>query len=77
MGYSPERKEAVLKKRLPPHARTIPQPAQEEGISQATLYSWRKQARAEGRLLPDDSPAREGWSSHDTFNAVLDTAATS
>ena len=77
MGYSPERKEAVLKKLLPPHARTIPQLAQEEGISEATLYSWRKQARAEGRLLPDDSPDPEGWSSHDKFNAVLEAAALS
>ena len=77
MGYSPERKEAVLKKMLPPHTRTIPQLAQEEGISEATLYSWRKQARGEGRLVPDDSPDPEGWSSHDKFNAVLEAAALS
>jgi len=77
MGYAPERKEAVLKKLLPPHNRTVKQLAQEEGISEATLYSWRKEARAEGRLLPDGSPDPEGWSSRDKFNAVLETAALS
>ena len=53
MRYSPERKEAVLKKMLPPHNRSIRELAEEEGISEATLYAWRKAARAEGRLLPD------------------------
>jgi hypothetical protein len=38
---------------------------------------WRKQARGEGRLLPDDSPDPEGWSAHDKFNAVLEAAALS
>jgi transposase-like protein len=53
MRYSQERKEAVLKKMLPPHSRSIPELAEEEGIWAGTLYLWRKQARAEGRLLPD------------------------
>ncbi len=53
MRYSAERKEAVLKKMLPPNNRSIREIAEEEGISEATLYNWRKAARAEGRLLPD------------------------
>jgi transposase len=36
--YSHERKEAVLKKMLPPHSRSIPKLAEEEGISVGTLY---------------------------------------
>ena len=77
MRYSEERKEAVLKKLLPPDNRTVAQLAREEGISTATLYNWRKQARARGRLLPENSPEPEGWSSQDKFNAVLETAALS
>ncbi len=50
MGYPKERKEAVLKKMLPPNNRPIPVIAREEGISEATLYNWRNAARAEGRL---------------------------
>ena len=53
MGYSLERKEAVLKKMLPPNNQSIAVLAKEEGISDATLYNWRQQARNEGRLMPD------------------------
>ncbi|WP_019570587.1 transposase [Thioalkalivibrio sp. ALE11] len=74
MKYSDERKEAVLKKLLPPHNRTVAQLADEEGISAATLYNWRRKAREQGRLLPDSSPEPEVWSSRDKFNAVLETA---
>ena len=77
MKYSDERREAILKKLLPPHNRTVAEVAQEEGISAATLYNWRKKARQAGRLLPDQSGDPEGWSSQDKFHAVLETAALS
>jgi transposase-like protein len=75
MRYSQERREAVLKKMLPPHSRSIPELAEEEGISVGTLYLWRKQARAKGRLLPDGDSGPEGWGWADKFAAVLETAA--
>ena len=53
MKYSAERREAVLKKMLPPNTKTIREIAKEEGITESTLYNWRTQASAEGRLLPD------------------------
>ncbi len=77
MKYSPERKEAVLKKMLPPHNRALSELAREEGISEATLYNWRKEARAQGRLLPDGDQTPEGWTSRDKFAAVLESAALS
>jgi len=75
MGYPTERKESVLKKMLPPSNKSIPEIADEEGISQGTLYNWRKAARAEGRLLPDGDQTPQGWGSADKFAAVLETAA--
>jgi len=75
MGYPKERKEAVMKKMLPPNNKTIREIAREEGISEATLYNWRKAARAEGRLLPDGDSTPEGWSASDKFSAVVETAA--
>ncbi len=75
MGYPRERKEAVLKKMLPPTNRSIKELAQEEGISEGTLYNWRKAARAEGRLLPDGESTPQGWTSADKFAAVVETAA--
>ena len=75
MRYPRERKEAVLKKMLPPDNKTIKELSQEEGISEATLYNWRKAARAEGRLLPDGDSTPAGWNAADKFAAVLETAA--
>lgn len=75
MGYSPERKSAVLKRMLPPHNVAIRQLAHEEGISEATLHKWRAEARGKGQLLPDANAGPEGWSSRDKFAAVLETAA--
>ncbi|GMA84650.1 hypothetical protein GCM10025855_41850 [Shewanella glacialipiscicola] len=43
--YSPERKEAILKKLLPPHNLTVAEVAREEGIAVQTLYHWRDIAR--------------------------------
>jgi transposase-like protein len=77
MGYSLERKEAVLKKMLPPNSQSIAALAKEEGISDATLYNWRQQARNEGRLMPDADNTPEGWTSRDKFAAVMETAAMS
>lgn len=75
MRYSPERKEAVLKKMIPPHNRSIKQLAIEEGISEATLYNWRQEARAKGILLPDSDTGPEGWTARDKFAAVMESAS--
>ena len=60
---------------LPPGNMAIRQLSQEEGIAQATLHKWRSQARGTGQLLPDADAGPEGWTSRDTFAAVLVTAA--
>ncbi|RLJ20347.1 hypothetical protein DJ031_05955 [bacterium endosymbiont of Escarpia laminata] len=52
MVYPKERKEAVLKKMLPPNIKTMSEISKEEGICEGTLYNWRKVVRAEGRLMP-------------------------
>lgn len=77
MKYPKQRREAVLKKLLPPNNRTVAEIAREEGLSEATVYNWRKQARQSGQLLPDHGNGPEGWSSQDKFNAVLETAVLS
>lgn len=75
MRYSPERKEAVLKKMMPPHNRSIKQLAIEEGISEATLYNWRQDARSKGILMPDADAGPEGWNARDKFAAVMESAS--
>ncbi|MBF5058496.1 transposase IS3/IS911 family protein [Alcanivorax sp. 521-1] len=73
--YSPERKEAVLRKLAPPMSLTVPEVAEAEGISTASLYNWRRQAREQGEILPSRGSAPEQWSSEDKFRVVLETAA--
>src|SRR3712207_7204707 len=46
------RSAAVLKKLEPPDAVPLPQLAKDEGISEATLHTRRRDARSKGRLLP-------------------------
>ena len=75
MAYSTERRAAVLKKLEPPNAVPVRQLAKDEGISEATLHTWRRKARSKGQLLPDADAGPEAWTSRDKFAAVLETAA--
>ncbi len=75
MRYSKERKQSVLAKLCPPHNRSIRDVAAEEGMSEATVYKWRSEARARGELYPDAGSEAQGWSARDKFAAVVETAA--
>ena len=64
----------MLTRMLPPARMALRQVSQQEGIAAATLHKWRSQARGKGQLLPDAAAGPEGWSSRDTFAAVLERA---
>ena len=53
--YSPERKEAVLRKILPPQSRSVVEVANEEGIHCSTLYSWLKIAQNNGVTMSNSA----------------------
>ena len=74
MGYARERKEAILKKMLPPSNKTIKELAQEEGICEATLYHCLppvvQRRLAGGRDLRGDAvPLAEGGESRRSLAA--------
>jgi transposase len=71
--YSPERKEAILKKLLPPHNRTVTEVSASEGISTATLYNWRNKAKLEGVPVPGRSKSSDDWSAEAKFAVVVET----
>jgi transposase-like protein len=74
--YSEERRQAAVAKLLPPHHLSPKEVAEQENISLGTVYTWRKEARAEGRCLPDSlGKGADGWSSQDKFSAVVETAS--
>ena len=60
---------------MPPHNTPIPELVAETGISDVTLYTWRKQARVEGIAVPADGKNPEKWSSEDKFAIVLEAAS--
>lgn len=72
--YSEERKAAVMRKLLPPENRTVVEVAQEEGISEVTLYNWRKKAREQGLPVPGSEKQSEKWSGEAKFAVVVETA---
>ena len=76
--FSDERKEAVLKQLLPPYNLTVSALATKEGISEATLYNWRKQARLQGRVVPGPKPNHaDQWSAEAKLATVIETASLS
>ena len=72
--YSNERKEAVLKKLLPPLNMTVTEVAKQENISVQTLYNWRKCIRSEGKPVPGKTKTSEQWSSEAKLAVVIETA---
>ncbi|EWH00316.1 hypothetical protein Q427_20285 [Halomonas sp. BC04] len=78
--YSPERKEAILQKMAPPMSLTIPELAEQEGISAATLYNCGNRPEYEDRFY---KAVTDAHLSHilkvdltaETFNYVLDRRA--
>ena len=40
---------------MPPHNRTVASLSQEIGVSEATLYNWKKQFRTKGYVVPKKS----------------------
>ncbi len=52
--YSRERREWVLRQMMPPLNRSVAELKEETGITSATLYNWRNQARKAGAVVPGD-----------------------
>ena len=71
--YSEEFKASVVQKMMPPNNVPVAQLARETGITEATLYTWRKKIRAQGVPVPGDGQNPEQWRSEDKFSAVLET----
>lgn len=76
-GYSPERKAAVLKKLLPPHNLSVAELSRQEGISDVTLYTWRKQAVARGEMVSGSDKTTKKWSAEAKLVVVIETATLS
>ncbi len=73
--YSPEFKESVVRRMMPPENMPIMRLAEESGVSHVTLARWRSEARGEGKAVPGNGERPERWSAEDKFLIVLETQA--
>lgn len=74
---SPERKASTLAKLLPPYNMTVAAVAQMEGISEATLYNWRNQAKTEGKPVPGADKNSQQWPAEARLAVIVETATLS
>ncbi|KEQ17106.1 transposase [Endozoicomonas numazuensis] len=68
--YSKEMKAAIIQKMMPPNNVPVSQLKKDTGITDATLYTWRKQARVQ----PGDGKNPDQWSAEDKFAVLMETA---
>ncbi|MGF6969334.1 hypothetical protein OKW43_006429 [Paraburkholderia sp. WC7.3g] len=73
-AYSEERKEAPVRRMMPPENVLVSALVRETGITEQTLYVWRREAKGKGLAVPVDGKNPEGWSSEDNFAVVLEAA---
>ena len=73
-SYSKEFKESVIKKMMPPNAVSVPQLCKETGVSDVTLYKWRKEYRNRGIAVPGDNSQADDWTAEDKLAVVIETA---
>lgn len=72
--YPAERKEAILRRMMPPENKPVSELAKENGISEQTLYTWRRNLKSQGVPVPGNGRNAVEWSSADKFGVVLETA---
>jgi len=73
--YSIEFKEAAVQKMMPPSAMPVRSISKETGVSDVTLYKWRKEFRDKGFAVPGDDSRPDSWSAQDKLAVVIETAA--
>jgi transposase len=73
--YSEEFKESVIKKMMPPGPVSVSQLCRDTGVSDVTLYKWRKNYRDKGVAVPADKSKPESWTAEDKLAVVIETAS--
>lgn len=71
--YSKEFKDNIIKQMLPPISKSVKQLHKETGVSEQSLYKWKRKAKTDGMATPSGKNTSEQWSSEDKFLIVLET----
>lgn len=75
--YSEQFKYSTVKRMMPPSNESVQSIARETGLAEATLYNWKKNAKAKGLPVPAGESESERWSTQDKFSIVVETASLS
>jgi transposase len=75
--YSKEFKFSIVKRMMPPNNESAASISRETGLAEATLYQWKRKARANGMAVPAGEIEPEKWSTKDKFLIVVETASLS
>jgi transposase len=73
--YSEEFKYSIINRMMAPQNESVDAIARETGLSEGTLYQWKKKAKAKGLAVPGGQQKTERWSTQDKFSIVVETAA--
>jgi transposase len=73
--YPEKFKEATIKKMMPPAPVSVPQLCRETGVSDVTLYKWRKEYRNKGVAVPAYKSKSENWTAEDKLAVLVETAS--
>lgn len=73
--YSEEFKEAIVKKMMPPHSVAVSQLSRDTGVSNVTLYAWRKYYQNQGVAVPANNKKSGDWSAENKLAVVIKTAS--
>lgn len=73
--YSEEFRASVIQKMMPPNNVPVSQLVRETGVSDVTLYTWRKKALSQGVPVPGDGKNPNQWTPENKMAVVIETAA--
>lgn len=73
--HSPEFKEQLIRKSLPPHNQRMADLSHESGLHVNTLYKWKRQLIAQGVIVSTKKTHTGKWSSKAKLTALMQTAA--
>ena len=71
--YTEEYKAGIVRRMMPPVSELVIELSRETGVTTNTLYTWRKQSRANGVVMPGKKKKAESWSSEEKFEVVVQT----
>lgn len=72
--YSPEFKEQVVRRMMPPHNQSVASIHRETGVSSPSLYAWKRQFQEKGCVVPAKTSLPDDWDNKAKLAAVIQTA---